>query len=175
MALYRMNPQNTLQKQMAENIGREAAALGCDQNKINQALGTAGGYGDGEGEGCPCIDEQGRRYRVMFGQECGTGSSAMRDYNCSGGGGDGNSQIKTPGSCYEGGMTVIHKLIDPPPYAGVNPICRDGTGKLWFQVAGRVHFIEKLVRGQHNRQTGCYEGSKVVTSSRTFEGRLCGP
>ncbi|MEW6404086.1 MAG: PASTA domain-containing protein [Chloroflexota bacterium] len=172
MYLYRMNPrQNTLQKQMAENIAREASALGCDEGQINQALGTGGG---GDDNPCDCVDERGRPYREAFGQPCGTSSATLRDYNCRGGGG-GNSQQRTPGSCFEPGMSIIHWLIDPPPYAGRNPICKDGSGNRWFNTANFVHPVVRINMGPFNRQIGCYSASEVITPTRTFPGTLCGP
>ena len=31
---------------------------------------------------CNCVDEKGRRYSEAWGQPCGTGGEAIRDYNC---------------------------------------------------------------------------------------------
>ena len=77
-------------------------------------------------------------------------------------------------SCPGPGMTVIHKLVNPPPYTGYSVICRDGSGKLWMQGANAAP-ITSIVKEQWNSQTGCYDRSRVVISSRTIEGRLCKP
>ena len=207
MDLYRRDPRNNGHiKYSAELIATQARSLGCDQGQIQQALGTGTGSGTGSGtgggggneeDGCHCIDERGRRYREAFGQPCGTGGAALRDYNCAGGGGGGGGQrrtgtgsggggtgrtgggtdavqAKTPRSCFEPGVAIIYWLIDPPPYTGKNPVCKDGSGKLWFG-GPSFHPVSRLVMGQKNVQTGCYGGSQVVTPGRTYPGSLCGP
>jgi beta-lactam-binding protein with PASTA domain len=178
MAMYKRDPRNNSHlKGIAEGNARQARTLGCDQGQINQALGTGGG--GGTGDICPCVDENGRRYRVPFGQDCGMDLGIMsRDYNCpddTGGGGGGTNLQRRPSSCQDPGMTNIHTLIDPPPWSGISKICRDGSGGLWIQTAGGIHSIKRIIRGQRNNQTGCYDGAKVVTQSRTYGGRLCGP
>jgi len=77
-------------------------------------------------------------------------------------------------SCPGPGMTVVHKFVDPPPYGGYFVICRDGSGKLWKQGADAAP-ITSLTRGRWNSQISCYDGTKIVVSSRTIEGRLCKP
>lgn len=77
-------------------------------------------------------------------------------------------------SCPGPGMTIIYKLVNPPPYTGYSVICRDGSGKLWMQGANAAP-ITSIVKGKQNSQTGCYDESKVVISSRTIAGRLCKP
>ncbi|MDD3846396.1 MAG: hypothetical protein PHC90_08545 [Syntrophorhabdaceae bacterium] len=79
-----------------------------------------------------------------------------------------------PKSCPGPGMTVVHKFVNPPPYTGALVICRDGTGKLWLQGANAAP-IASLTRGKLNRQTGCYDGSKIGVPGRTIDGRLCPP
>ena len=192
--MYRRDPgNNSHMKGIAETNANQARMLGCDQGQIQQALGTGGGgVGGDEEDGCHCIDERGRRYREAFGQPCGTGGAALRDYNCAGGGarrtgtgsGGGGTrrtgggtdaiQAKTPRSCFEPGVAIIYWLIDPPPYTGKNPVCKDGSGKLWFG-GPSFHPVSRLVMGQKNVQTGCYGGSQVVTPTRTYPGSLCGP
>lgn len=123
MDMYRRDPRNNSHlKGIAEGDARQARNFGCDLGKINQALGTGGssaggttGTGGGRGRSiediCPCVDENGRRYRVPFGQDCGTDLGIMsRDYNCSGSGGSGvgtnrtgggSTRKKTKSDCYE--------------------------------------------------------------------------
>ncbi|MHB8881624.1 MAG: PASTA domain-containing protein [Thermodesulfovibrionales bacterium] len=98
-----------------------------------------------------------------------------RSNTCSGNNARINNQRQTPGSCNDPGMTVVHKLIDPPPYAGVSSICRDSSGGLWFQTPGRIIAIVKIIKGPLNGQTGCYDSSQIQTLERTYGGRLCRP
>ncbi len=77
-------------------------------------------------------------------------------------------------SCPGPGMTVIHKLVNPPPYTGYSVICRDSSGKLWMQGANAAP-VTSIVKEQWNNQTGCYDRSRVVTPSGTLAGRLCKP
>jgi beta-lactam-binding protein with PASTA domain len=79
----------------------------------------------------------------------------------------------TPGSCNDQGMTLTYCLRNPPPYGGSTFICNDSSGRSWLQTEANMHLIQSLVRGQLNRQTGCHDGSSVVTPSRTFPGSLC--
>ncbi|MDZ7759096.1 MAG: hypothetical protein U5L00_02420 [Desulfovermiculus sp.] len=88
---------------------------------------------------------------------------------------DEHSQVKAPGSCNDQGMKVLYSLIDPPPYSGISSICRDTSNRIWLQTGGGMEVIKQIVKGSNNSQTGCYDGSRVVTKSRTYDGRLCVP
>ena len=126
MAMYRRDPQyNAHMKGIAEGDARQARNLGCDRGKINQALGTGGSSAGGTtgtgGRGrsiediCPCVDENGRRYRVPFGQDCGTDLGIMsRDYNCSDDtGGSGRRRTPTGTGTGSGNRGVGNNLSAP--------------------------------------------------------------
>jgi hypothetical protein len=163
MGTYNMDMMNnTLSKQMAEGLALVARNAGCDQSRINQALGSGGGGTDHQGE-CPP--------GMIMGTKPG---SWGQEEDCVPAG-TTNNQRQPPGSCNDPGMTVVHKLIDPPPYAGVSRICRDSSGGLWFQTPNRLIAIINLRKGPQNRNTGCYDDSQIQTSVRNYGGRLCGP
>ena len=84
----------------------------------------------------------------------------------------GNQPSTPPPSC----ASTQYKLIDPPPYAGVSIVCSGSTGGTWLQTsANRMHKVVSIRQGQRNKDTGCFDGSEVVTEDRTYGGRLCRP
>jgi len=68
-----------------------------------------------------------------------------------------------------------YRLIDPPPYSGVSPVCTGSTGGTWLVVANNMHKVISIQKGSYNKDTRCYDGSTVVTDSRQYGGRLCPP
>jgi hypothetical protein len=69
----------------------------------------------------------------------------------------------------------LYKLIDPPPYSGTSFVCSGTTGGTWLQTPGGMHKVVSIRQGQRNKDTGCFDGSEVVTEGRTYGGTLCGP
>jgi len=83
----------------------------------------------------------------------------------------GNQPSTPPPSC----ASTQYKLIDPPPYSGVSIVCSGSTGGTWLQTAGGMHKVVSIRQGQRNKDTGCFDGSEVVTEGQTYGGTLCGP
>lgn len=79
------------------------------------------------------------------------------------------------GPAAPGCARITQKFVDPPPYTGVSLICAGTTGGTWLQTAGGMHKVVSVRPGKLNPQTGCHEGSEVVTEDRTYAGRLCPP
>ena len=159
MVTYNLDRQgNAHMGQMAQNRARDARNLGCDQNRINQALATGGGGGNG----CPPGSEL-----------VSVPSPSGPIYTCSPAGTNNRQQQQPPGSCNDPGMRIVYKLIDPPPWSGVTFLCRDSSGGLWHQTASRMTAVSNIQMGTKERNVNCYWGSKIHTRERVIEGRLC--
>jgi len=59
-----MRNPDKLSKDTARIQASAAISMGCDPNKVNEALGAGGGGN----VNCPCMDNYGVRYRHTFGQ-----------------------------------------------------------------------------------------------------------
>jgi hypothetical protein len=57
----------------------------------------------------------------------------------------------------------------------VSIVCSGSTGGTWLQTGGAMHKVISVRQGQLNSDTGCYDGSAVVTENRTYGGQLCRP
>ncbi len=73
-----------ISKRLIEDAVQEARQAGCSETQISAARGKSGGSGGGgsgsSDEDCPCVDENGRRYRVGLGQDCDMDGVTFRDY-----------------------------------------------------------------------------------------------
>ncbi len=68
-----------------------------------------------------------------------------------------------------GGATYKGFLRDPPPYHGRTDFCSDRNGVTWF--AGEK--VLSINKGGRADQDGCYPGSSIQTTRRTYKGKIC--
>jgi len=169
MYLYRLNPeQNAHIKQIAESEARRAKGMGCDPGGIRQALGGDGRTGGGAENDCPCVDEQGRPYRMMFGAPCGA-AYAPRDYNCSGSGGAGGTAQGGTGST---DRTQKKKKRDRYDLTGR---WEQGGNVVTFASQDGVNYVGSMVRVSSDWQSyGIRPGSLLCEVKRISEKRYKG-
>jgi len=178
-AYRRGNSKDIYLKQTVDTLVSQARMIGCDQNKVNEALGTTG-----SGGGKRCVCPPGTVPSETFGQSgCinpSTGQKVPEICNGSGtdggGGGGGGSQsngYRAVTSCQDPRMKVIYQLI--LPYTNKRwPICVNELGKMWIQQDTSFSRVFTVNKGWRNPQ-GCYENSSASSTSGVLRGTLCGP